>query len=75
MVREWQLDLFYQRIALRLGELSCRFPARSAPIVTWTARHRSRFARIRDSFWNRRELTWASSTPSPKKATSDETTL
>jgi len=40
MVREWQLDLFYQRIARRLGEPSCQAPSRSDPIVTWAAGHR-----------------------------------
>ena len=67
-VREWQLDRFYWRIALQLGEPSCRFPSRGDPIVTWTARHRSRFAPIRDSFWKRPELAWASSTPFPEKS-------
>ena len=38
------------------------------PIVTWTARHRSRFAPIRDSFWSRCELVWASATPFPEKS-------
>jgi hypothetical protein len=68
MVHEWQLDRFYRRVALRLGEPSCRFPSRSDPIVTWTATHRSRFAPIRDSFWSRSQLVWASSTPFPEKS-------
>jgi hypothetical protein len=67
MVHDWQLDRFYWRIARRLSDPSCRFPSSSDPIVIWAARHRSRFARIRDSFWNRRELAWAS-TPFPEKS-------
>jgi hypothetical protein len=68
MVREWQLDRFYQRIARRLGEPSCRAPFRSDPIAAWTASHRSRFARIRDSFWSRHERSRALSTPFPEKS-------
>lgn len=68
MVHEWQLDRFYWRIALRLGEPSCRFPSRSDPIVTWTAKHRSKFAPIRDSFWSRCELVWASTILFPEKS-------
>jgi hypothetical protein len=34
MVREWQLDRFYQHIARRPGEPSCRAPSRGDPIVT-----------------------------------------
>jgi len=68
MVREWQLDLFYQRIARRLGEPSCQAPSRSDPIVTWAAGHRNRFARIRDSFWSRHERSRALSTPFPEKS-------
>ena len=66
MVREWQLDLFYQRIARRLGEPSRQAPSRSDPIVTWAAGHRRRFARIR-SFWSRHERSRALSTPFPEK--------
>jgi len=67
MVHDWQLDRFYRRIALRLGEPSCQSLSHTDPIVTWTARHRSRFASIRDSFWSRCELTWAP-TPFPEKS-------
>ncbi len=41
---------------------------RDHPIVTWTTRHRSRFAPIRDSFWSRCELVWASAIPFPEKS-------
>ncbi|MGD0687009.1 MAG: hypothetical protein ABSA03_18070 [Streptosporangiaceae bacterium] len=68
MVPEWQLDRFYQRIARRLGEPSCREPARSDPIVTWTTRHRSRFAPTRNSFWIEHERSRALSTPFPEKS-------
>jgi hypothetical protein len=34
MVREWQLDRFYQRVARPLGEPFCQAPSRSDPIVT-----------------------------------------
>jgi hypothetical protein len=68
MVREWQLDLFYQRIARRLGEPSCQAPSRSDPILTWTSGHRNRFARIRDNFWSRHERSRALSTPFPEKS-------
>jgi hypothetical protein len=68
MVREWQLDLFYQRIARRLGEPSCRAPSRGDPIITWTVGHRNRFARIRDTFWSRHERSRALSTPFPEKS-------
>lgn len=68
MVREWQLDLFYQRIARQLGEPFCQAPSRSDPIVTWAAGHRNRFARIRDNFWSRNERSRAlSTTPFPGK--------
>jgi len=68
MVREWQLDLFYQRIARRLGEPSCQAPSRGDPILTWAAGHRNRFARIRDNFWSRHERSRALSTPFPEKS-------
>jgi TniQ len=68
MVREWQLDRFYQHIARRLAEPSCRAPARGDPIVTWTTGHRNRFAQIRDSFWIRHERSRAFSTPFPEKS-------
>jgi hypothetical protein len=55
MVREWQLDLFYQRIARRLGEPFCQAPSRSDPIVTRAVGHRNMFARIRDNFCSRHE--------------------
>ena len=42
------------------GQHAGQVPVRLLRVSNWAARHRRRFARIRDSFWSRRELTWAS---------------
>lgn len=67
MVYEWQLNRFYQRVARRLGEPSYREPSRTDPIVTWTVRHRGRFARTRDDFWSRHVRSRALASPFPEK--------
>ena len=74
MVREWQLDLFCQRIARRLGEPFCQAPSRSDPIVTRAAGHRNMLPGSATTSAAFTSAPGPSPLRSPKKASSDETT-